>query len=79
MKVVTWNCNWKFREKFKSIVEGDADFYIIQECEDPSRINNKEYLEFAGDNYFWHGNYKDKGLEIFAKGEIKLEKIPNLN
>lgn len=79
MKIVTWNCNWKFREKFKSIAEEDADIYIIQECEDPSQANNEEYLEFAGDNYFWRGNYKDKGLGIFAKEEIKLEKISDLN
>lgn len=79
MKIITWNCNWKFREKFKSIVEENADIYVIQECEDPSQANNEEYLEFAGDNYFWCGNYKDKGLGIFAKEDIKLEKIPDLN
>ena len=72
MKIITWNCNWKFREKFKSIVEENADIYVIQECEDPSQANNEEYLEFAGDNYFWCGNYKDKGLGIFAKEEIKF-------
>ena len=75
MKIVTWNCNWKFREKFKSIAEEDSDIYIIQECEDPSQANNEEYLEFAGDNYYWRGNYKDKGLGVFAKEEIPIKNI----
>ena len=33
IKIVSWNCNGKFREKFEEIVEEDADIYVIQECE----------------------------------------------
>lgn len=32
MKIVSWNCNCKFQEKFKYILETNADIYIIQEC-----------------------------------------------
>ena len=79
MKIINWNCNGKLREKFKDIIEEDADIYVIQECEDPGRTNNDEYKNFAGDNYFWIGENKDKGIGIFAKDNVMLEKIYDLN
>ena len=75
MKIVSWNCAGAFREKFTSIIEEDADIYVIQECEDPAKAKSEEYKEFAGDNYFWTGDGKDKGLGIFAKDNVKLEKL----
>ena len=61
LKIVSWNCNGKFREKFTEIIEEDADIYVIQECEDPSQSSEEEYREFAGENYIWTGHlhYKD--------------------
>ena len=75
IKIVSWNCNGKFREKFNEIVDEDADIYVIQECEDPSQSNEEEYREFAGENYFWTGHLHYKGLGIFAKEDVKLEKL----
>ena len=75
LKIVSWNCNGKFREKFKEIIEEDADIYIIQECEDPEQSTDEEYREFAGENYFWTGNLHYKGLGIFAKDDVTLEQI----
>ena len=75
MKIVSWNCASKFREKYTSIIEEDADIYVICECEDPARAKVKEYVEFAGDNYFWTGDIHWKGLGIFAKDNVTLEKL----
>ena len=75
IKIVSWNCNGKFREKFNEIIEEDADIYVIQECEDPSQSTEEEYREFAGENYFWTGHLHYKGIGIFAKEDVKLEKI----
>ena len=75
MKFVSWNCAGAFREKFKEIIKENANIYIIQECEDPARTTSYEYNEFAGENYFWIGDNKDKGLGIFAKHKVKLEKL----
>lgn len=72
MKIVTWNCNGKFSEKFAAILEEDADIYVIQECENPLIIDSEEYVEFAS-NYFWVGENQYYGLGIFAKDNVKLE------
>ena len=33
MKIVTWNCNLNFANKFEHLESMDADICIIQECE----------------------------------------------
>ena len=75
MKIVSWNCNGKFREKFSQIVEEAADIYVICECENPAESTDEDYIEFAGDNYFWTGDLHYKGLGIFACDGVEIEKL----
>lgn len=72
MKIVTWNCNGKFREKFHEISKLKADIYLIQECENPA-ASTDDYKLWAGD-HIWIGDNKHKGLAIFTKGP-KIEKL----
>lgn len=74
MKIVTWNCNGAFRKKFERISELKADIYIIQECENPEESKNLEYKEWSK-NFLWIGDTKNKGLGIFAKQDINIEKL----
>ncbi|MEK6493595.1 endonuclease/exonuclease/phosphatase family protein [Myroides odoratimimus] len=74
MKIVTWNCNGAFRNKFKQISSLNADIFIIQECENPMETNDQSYKLWAK-NYTWIGENKNKGLAIFAKPNIKLQKL----
>lgn len=74
MKILTWNCNGAFRKKFENIIDFDADINIIQECENPIESKDRKYQEWAK-NYIWIGDNKSKGLAIFAKADIKLEKL----
>lgn len=76
MKIVSWNCNGKFREKLEYIKILNADIYIIQECEDPKKYNNTDYLNFS-ENAIWIGDNQNKGLGIFAKNFISIK--PNDN
>lgn len=71
MKIASWNCNGKFREKFQHILTLDADIYVIQECENPAEINSAEYKNFAT-NYIWTGENNNKGLGVFARNGIRL-------
>ncbi len=73
MKIVTWNCNGAFRNKLQEIEKLDADIYVIQECENPEHSTN-EYKQWAK-NYFWIGDSKHKGLGIFAKGAIDIQRL----
>ena len=85
MKIFNWNCNGYFKEDLPCIVNKsseihvDADIYVIQECENPDDPEFEEYrnyiIKHIGDNYFWTGDLPDRGLGIFAKDGITLEKI----
>ena len=72
MKIVSWNCCGKFREKFAHIQALNADIYVIQECENPASYPSHEYSAFAS-NYLWTGEHNSKGLGIFAKPHISLQ------
>lgn len=63
MKIVSWNATGKFREKYKAILELDADIYVIQECENPETRKNPGYRDFFK-NYHWAGVYSYKGLMV---------------
>lgn len=78
MKIITWNCNGAFRNKFDSLLDYQADIYIIQECENPTESKHDEYRNWAK-NHLWIGDTKNKGVGIFAKPEIILEKLDWIN
>ena len=78
MKIVTWNCNGALRKKLQQISSLRADIYVIQECEDPSKSNDKVYQEWCK-NHLWIGDSKNKGLGIFAKPSIDLKFLDWLN
>lgn len=74
MKIISWNCNGALRKKFQHIADLNADIYIIQECEDPKKANHSEYSQWAN-NHIWIGDNKNKGIGIFAREDITLEKL----
>ncbi len=72
MRVVTWNCNGALRKKFEHLSDLNADIYVIQECEDPVRIQDKVFNAWA-ENYLWTGENKHKGIGIFVNSNLKIE------
>ncbi|MDO6472477.1 endonuclease/exonuclease/phosphatase family protein [Maribacter sp. 1_MG-2023] len=74
MKIITWNCNGALRNKFESLLDYNADIYIVQECENPAETKHAEYKNWAI-NHLWIGDTKNKGIGIFANTNVKLEKL----
>jgi endonuclease/exonuclease/phosphatase family metal-dependent hydrolase len=73
-RIVTWNCNGAFRLKIERILETGADIFVIQECESPQSGRDIYEKHFVG-NYFWTGTYDKRGLGIFFKPTVKLERL----
>lgn len=71
MKIISWNCRGKFREKFPIIQKENADIYVIQECENPDKY--QELFSKFLSNYIWYGEKDSKGLGIFVKPNVKME------
>lgn len=74
LKIATWNCNGAFRRKLAWADKLEADVLIIQECEDPRRCTDLAYQAFA-ENYLWCGPTKNKGIGVFARQDILLERV----
>lgn len=74
MKIVSWNCNGALRGKTAQIDTFGADILVIQECEDPVQ-STKKYRKWAGNNYLWRGETKNKGIGIFSKTGHKIEPL----
>lgn len=74
MKIVSWNCHGKFREKHKMIQSLNANIYIIQECENPEKYKN--HFAIFGTTYFWCGENDNKGLGVFCCDGTILSENP---
>lgn len=75
LKIVSWNANGKFREKYQEILKLEADIYVIQECENPETCKDASYRAFFT-NYHWAGVYSYKGLMVFStRPDIRLVKL----
>ena len=74
MKIVTWNCSGALRKKTSYIDNLGADILVIQECEDPAK-STKQYRQWAGDNYLWQGETKNKGIGVFPRNGHKIKSL----
>jgi len=73
MKIVTWNCNGGFTEKFEFIRKLDADVYVIQECREKD-LKDTRWRDFSSDRP-WVGSQTGqmKGVGILVKNGNRIE------
>lgn len=77
MKVVSWNCNGGFRNKYNVLFEAypDADLYIVQECENPDFYNSKPFKElFVKGFHVGMPDYFMKGIGVFSPKGLHLRR-----
>jgi exonuclease III len=74
MRIVSWNCNGGFRKKFEKIEKLNADIIVIQECENPE-VSQKLFDNFRFNKFIWDGNSKNKGISIFFKEDLLINKL----
>lgn len=60
-----------FRKKAQYLLGYDADIYVIQECEEKSKLNIVDLEEYP--NRVWIGDNRHKGVCILAKSGINIE------
>lgn len=69
MRIVSWNCNGKFREKRHYLyAHYPADMYLIQECENPEKYD----ISYSG---IWLGDNNNRGLGVYIKQDLPWSKI----
>jgi exodeoxyribonuclease III len=75
MKLITWNCQGAFRKKaqqldrFEPAIE--PTIVVIQECESPAKLRFPADLR-RPDDFLWQGDNLDKGVGVFAYGDLRL-------
>lgn len=74
LRLITWNCAGKFREKYQLLQSLAPDICVVQECENPDTSHHEGYSSFAK-NSLWIGERSFKGLGIFAQKEIRLSRL----
>ena len=67
-------CNIQVKGTYLSSYVQNPSGLVIEECEEPKRASSDSYSNFAS-NALWIGHNKNKGLGVFAKPGIKIEKL----
>ncbi len=73
MRIVSWNCNGGFGRKFQLVESLAADIAVIQECGDP--LHSAGSYSGWTNNFLWTGKNKHRGIGIFARPGISLERL----
>ncbi len=74
IRILSWNCNGRFREKLKLIERLNCDIFVIQECENPQKYESSHYGKFAK-NGLWISDNESKGLGIFISEKHKISSL----
>lgn len=69
MRVATWNCNGRFRDKITRALSLEADITIIQEAENPA-----PYVDLLPGPWVWTDTGRGKGLLTYAREGWALDR-----
>lgn len=72
MKLVAWNCQMTFRNKFEALNYFNADIWVIPESESPDQLALLK-KRIPASSHCWVGKNEHKGLSVFTKADWKAE------
>lgn len=72
MRIVFWNCNGAFRNKYEYVKKFRADLYIIAESECVSKITNQNFLQDIQFKNSLHFPGDKRGLLVFTMNAQKI-------
>lgn len=72
MRIVFWNCNGGFRNKYQYITQLKADLYIIAEVEPFKKIINPRFTQEVMDKAYLSFPNDKKGLLAFTCGNERI-------
>lgn len=65
MKIISWNCNCAFRNKFRLLTDEKPDIMIVPESESPEYLDSHRGI-IPARCHLWAGKTPCKGLSIFT-------------
>lgn len=76
MRIVAWNCNMAFHNKFEHLLALKPDIAVISECADRGIVSRKAPT-FNPSSWAWIGDDPNKGLGVFTFGAFRGRISPN--
>lgn len=78
LKIISWNCQGAFRNKYENILALKPDILIVLECEPLEHLKSCGFLNLTKD-VLWYSDTGKKGIGIFSfcDYKFKLLKIHN--
>ena len=73
LKIISWNCCMKFRDKAQIILEHNPDILVIQECEAFERIDFNKFSKLPTSMHWTQYESGNKGLGIFSFGNFSFK------
>jgi exodeoxyribonuclease III len=73
LRIITWNCNWALHQKFERLLSLQPDIAVVPECASPDVLRRKApgFLFSACE---WQGTDPNRGLGVFAFGDLQLRR-----
>ena len=78
MRIIEWNCQGAFRNKYERILALRPDIMIIPECEPEDKLKFGKLIPMPTD-FFWYSNNESKGIGIFSYSDYKFELLKEFN
>jgi len=71
LRIVTWNCATALHTKYEHLLALKPDIAIVPECAEPDIVRRRA-PGFSFSDCEWSGANPDKGLGVFAFGDLRM-------